>query len=434
MPVTRYYPVVSSTTRGANEPSAEQSASFPWGTNVTTYVNGPRYLALAPAAVTPVVTALVGWNSLAQTARQSAFIGHLHYRLGAQTIPAGTWSFAAAVTESNAAANSFYGLSIYVWRPSTSSVVGTIYDSQVQVGTEWPATTLSSLGSVSGASVTTQNGDTLIVEFWQTSTQAMGTAYLQQWRFDASSANTDFSANGQNGLNAWIDAPETLVPFSSGTTVATGFGQLTATGFEPSAIAPALVTTGLGEVLATGFEPTVTTPTRVATDTGTLVADGYAPTILVPLNVAVSPVVTRDVAVDPAVVPGESTLNLTATALRLFGVAPTVAADATITVSPTALRILSLVPSVSATADVLVPFARVTDGVFVPSVTATASVAVPVSTLRVFAIAPSPDAFIPISPSVLTLSAVAPAVSGGGGPGVIVIPRKGGDSSTSLTV
>jgi hypothetical protein len=213
MPVTRYYPSVLNSSPGSNEPSGEQSALFPWGTEQTTYTDSPDYVELNEVAPSATAQLTTTFNSINQTARQSAFLGHAFYRLGTQTIPAGTWSFAAVGGETNLAANSFFAVSIYVWRPSNSTVVGSIYDSQTELGTEWSTAATSRLFTVSGSSLATLNGDTLIVEFWYTAAQGMGTSYAQSVFFGANVANSDFTANGQTNLNSWIDSPDTLVAF-----------------------------------------------------------------------------------------------------------------------------------------------------------------------------------------------------------------------------
>lgn len=217
MPATKYYPIAVSSTRGTNEPSAKQSTALPNGTNgPSSYTTGPQYFEMRSTGVSPAATVRPNWTTLAQTGRQSTFLQHGWFRLGTQTIAAGTWRIAGAVLESDLNSNAFFALSIYVWRPSTSSVVGYIYDAATELGAEWPLTTAASrLASVSGNSVSALNGDTLIVEFWATNAQAAATSYTNRVFFDASSANADFSADGQADLNSWIEAPDTLIAYDA---------------------------------------------------------------------------------------------------------------------------------------------------------------------------------------------------------------------------
>lgn len=151
-------------------------------------------------------------------------------------------------------------------------------------------------------------------------------------------------------------------------------------------------------------------------------------------TVAVPAVNVDALAVPPAIAGGTATVSLTAASLAVLGIAPTIAQDVTVAVPVTTARILGVAPAVAATASLAVPFARVTDGVFVPAVTPSVTVAAGPSVLSLLAVAPTIEALRFVSPAVLTLAARAPSVTGGGGPGLLALPRKGGDSSTSMTV
>lgn len=213
----RYYPIAVSTTRGSNEPSSEQSTALPNGTNGPSgaYTVVPGYFEMGTAKTVAGVQVRPNWNTLAQTARQSTFFMHGWYRLGAQTISAGTWGLGMATLTNNTNSNAFYAVSIYVWRPSTSAVVGYIYDASTELGAEWrgDGTAESRLTTLSGNSVVAANGDTLIFEFWATNAQAAATSYVNRVFFDASTATADFSADAQTGLSSWIDSPVTLTAF-----------------------------------------------------------------------------------------------------------------------------------------------------------------------------------------------------------------------------
>lgn len=225
MPVTRYYPTNGPTTRGADEPSTEQSAVLPNGSSGPSgaYIASPTFPALGLSKGAPgTAQNRPNWSTLGQTARQSTFILHAWYRLGVQTIPSGTWSFVAAVLGTNASANTFWAASVYVWRPSTSSVVGYIYDATTELGAEWGTTTSSRIASFTGNSISTFNGDTLIFEMWSTAAQANTTSYNNRIFFDASTGSSDFTADGQTDLSSWIDAPDTLVPYDSNQPIGPG--------------------------------------------------------------------------------------------------------------------------------------------------------------------------------------------------------------------
>lgn len=96
-----------------------------------------------------------------------------------------------ATSEANAAANSFTIASIYIWRPSTSAVVGFIYDSDTALGVEWATTEDGQVLSPAGASLAVLAGDVLVIEFWRHATQAMAAVYTQTLFFDGTTDVVD---------------------------------------------------------------------------------------------------------------------------------------------------------------------------------------------------------------------------------------------------
>lgn len=127
--------------------------------------------------------------SLAQTGHQDDYLARFTLdNLAAQTFGSGTWTFAFQATENNAAANTFLHLSIYVWRPSNSSVVGFIYDSEDVLGVEWgngvAATRYGQVITITGANVTCVAGDVLVLEVWTHATQGGASARTNTIFFD----------------------------------------------------------------------------------------------------------------------------------------------------------------------------------------------------------------------------------------------------------
>jgi hypothetical protein len=212
MPVTRYYPGFTLSATPSVGPSGEQSAALPNGTNNNNPTRRYSALQLSKPSSAQFFGASGTFNSLAQTGRQSAFVGYGFYELGAQTIPAGNWSIGYQTSEGNAAANAYLALSIYVWRPSTSSVVGYVYDSSAELGSEFTTTFSSNVATVSGASVTAANNDVLVVELWQTAQQGVGMAYTIGLEVEANASLADITADGQTNRSGWIDAPDELIP------------------------------------------------------------------------------------------------------------------------------------------------------------------------------------------------------------------------------
>jgi hypothetical protein len=83
----------------------------------------------------------------------------------AQTIPAQTWAYRPKV-QGNARMNVRHVPVMYVWRPSTSAVVGYILDATGAQGNIWSTTAGQDVNDFAGASVTTQAGDILVIEAW----------------------------------------------------------------------------------------------------------------------------------------------------------------------------------------------------------------------------------------------------------------------------
>lgn len=223
MPITRYYPATNgSTVPPASGPSSEQSVAFPWGT-LNTSAGSRNYSVLTTSRSANAFFGVSGASipTLPQTTRQSTFFGYGYYALGSQTIPAGNWQIAFQSLEGNAVSNQFLGLSIYVWRPSTSSVVGYIYDAQAQIGTEFPTAAAYIVATVAGSAVTAANNDTLVIELWATGVQAMATAYTTLANVVLTVGLTDATATGQTGRSGWIDAPDTLIAAGGGGTAFT---------------------------------------------------------------------------------------------------------------------------------------------------------------------------------------------------------------------
>lgn len=162
--------------------TGEQSVALPIGTNVGGPTTAKRML-----TTTGATTITESFLTLPQTARQSGYFGiFVSDPLAAQTISAQTWSAVIRRRESNAAVNAFFAASIYLWRPSTSTLVFPfIYDSSTSLGTEFPTTFATATYSLSGASVTCQTGDVLVIEPWWSAAQGMGTEYTVEIQYNA---------------------------------------------------------------------------------------------------------------------------------------------------------------------------------------------------------------------------------------------------------
>jgi len=163
----------------------------------------------------------VGGNSLATTnAQDNFFTSFSSAALGAQTINANTWTLAVATSEANGQANSFTICSVYVFR-EPSTVVGFIYDSDTALGAEWGASEDGQVLTFSGASVTAQEGDYLVLEFWRHAIQGMTTAYTQTLYYDGT---TDVTDTTSADAASYIETPQNLTFFSANIQVNTPLG------------------------------------------------------------------------------------------------------------------------------------------------------------------------------------------------------------------
>lgn len=190
----------------ADAPTAgEKSTALPNGT-----ANGtsPTSRLMSPVKTATQTSAAV--TTLAQTARQSGTVlRFVSNRLAAQTINANTWTFFSAADESNAAANAFSALSIYVWNPAGSSVRGFIYDNVAELGTEFSTSQSAQSLTVSGSAVTAVEGDFLVCEWWYTAAQGMGTAYTVDFFYGGTDETT--TGTGNTSTATYLETPQDLI-------------------------------------------------------------------------------------------------------------------------------------------------------------------------------------------------------------------------------
>lgn len=191
-----------------NPPTAgEKSAALPsdtLGANNATGTDETRSLRTTKGSVQTSISK----NSDATTAARDNYLCRFTSpALAAQTIAAATWTIAIALSEGNNNANSFLILSLYVWRPSTQAVVGYIYDSHTSLGVEWGATEDGQVITFSGAAITVQAGDVLVLEVWRHAVQGMAAAYAQTVYFDGTTDVTDATTSD---AASYLEYPGTL--------------------------------------------------------------------------------------------------------------------------------------------------------------------------------------------------------------------------------
>ena len=123
--------------------------------------------------------------------------------MSAQSVSANTWTVYLRDIESNAFANAYLAISAYVWRPSTSSVVGYIRDSTTVIGSEWTTNNNAVTYTFSGSAVTAQHGDVVVFEIWYSATQGKSTAYTVSILFDL----TSYVSTPQD-LSFYVEEPD----------------------------------------------------------------------------------------------------------------------------------------------------------------------------------------------------------------------------------
>jgi hypothetical protein len=140
-------------------------------------------------------------TTLAQTTRQSGrFARFTSEPLASQTISANTWDYTLRNRTNNISSNTYKAGSIYVWRPSTSSVVGYVYDSNAEIGLAWTTNFTNDSSNISGSSVTASQGDVLVIEVWYTSAQSKAKSFV---------------ADIQYNVDSYIETPQDLTFFEA---------------------------------------------------------------------------------------------------------------------------------------------------------------------------------------------------------------------------
>lgn len=191
--------------------AGSKSSVFPYGTgNGTTFTNELSLLTTIGSSQTSVSK-----TTLAQTAEQSGTMvsRFSSEALASQTISANTWEFFFKASESNTNANAFTLQSIYIWRPSTSSVVGYIHESGLGGGSEWGTTAQAQSLSISGSQVVVQDLDILVHEWWYNSTQGAAKSYTVTGFYNGTDATT--IGTGNTSTATYLETPQNLTFYSA---------------------------------------------------------------------------------------------------------------------------------------------------------------------------------------------------------------------------
>lgn len=195
--------------------------------------------------------------------------------LAAQTIPAQDWTYAAKV-QCGTATNMKHVPVIYIWRPSTNTVVQHISDASTGQGTTWPTSAVQSTHKFAGASVTVQEGDILVIEAWglgnHTSTSGGGASWYHGDPLSYVASPYPIVFSGASAGTANITEQDDILA-ASGTVISPVAGTVdtteqddilasTGTVVDPAAVGgTANITEGADSISSTG---TVVNPAAVA--------------------------------------------------------------------------------------------------------------------------------------------------------------------------
>lgn len=135
------------------------------------------------------------------------------------SIPSQTWTYNFASSTGNLNANFPVNgsnkpvyVNCYIWRPSTTSVVGTVLDGDSASVYNEPTTTTEKVmhGTFSGAAVSSlTTGDVLIFEVWFNIIQSSSNGRLDVWYYNGTTENTTDQAAVSNHAS-FISSPQTL--------------------------------------------------------------------------------------------------------------------------------------------------------------------------------------------------------------------------------
>lgn len=184
--------------------TSEQSTALPIGTAGSTV---PINYHMSP--VEGLSQTSSSFATLAQNTQQSGTqLRWVSNRLPSVTISANTWTFFYAAAESNAAANLFLSLSVYVWNKAIDDVRGYIYDSSATLGTEWATSQSTQSITFSGNAVTASSGDLLVCEVWHNATQGMSTSYTGTFYWNGTDDVT--TGTGNTSTASYLETPQNI--------------------------------------------------------------------------------------------------------------------------------------------------------------------------------------------------------------------------------
>jgi hypothetical protein len=126
-----------------------------------------------------------------QTDQKQPLLRFLSLPIAAQTIPAVTFGAAFATSHSNANSNFEVVAVLGVWRPGTGALVGYLYDFGAAGSTATGTIETTQSSAATASSVTSQDGDILVLELWRNATvQGMSSSYTNTIFYDGTIENS----------------------------------------------------------------------------------------------------------------------------------------------------------------------------------------------------------------------------------------------------
>jgi hypothetical protein len=160
-------------------------------------------------------------SSLAQTGIQDGGYGYwtTDPLSGSQTVGGGTVTVNIAASESNTnmnlgenASGGAWKVYIYVWRPSTGAVVGTVVASYTSWNTTEPSAASTEKvihGTLGSSGISAQDGDIVVVELAVAHNQGMASSYTNTIFYDGTTENTTTNTTVSNHA-AFVQFTENL--------------------------------------------------------------------------------------------------------------------------------------------------------------------------------------------------------------------------------
>lgn len=207
------------------------SSALPNGSLVAS--SGDAYESLYLSPVKGSAQTQVALVTLGQTARQDLYFARFisDFLQAGQTIDMGTshGTFACAASELTVQVNAFFEPSVYIWRPSSASVVGYLFDGASNTfGSEFDTSETGRVAEMipgtggTPSVVTTQAGDVLVVEVWAKVAQSDLGVHGASIYFGGTTDPTDTTATSDAA--SYITMPVTLY-FGNSASLATGAGS-----------------------------------------------------------------------------------------------------------------------------------------------------------------------------------------------------------------